>query len=66
MYINIKSLYYMSETNVISLKKDLKNPMQLVIALLNNTGLVGETVTEAGDPIMQIDWAGSREAHNNA
>ena len=56
----------MSETNVISLKKDLKNPMQLVIALLNNTGLVGETVTEAGDPIMQIDWAGSREAHNNA
>ena len=40
--------------------------MQLVTALLNNTGLVGETVMKAGDPIMQIDWAGSREGHNNA
>ena len=56
----------MSETNVMSLKKDLKSPMLLVTALLNNTGLVGETVTEAGDPVMQTDWAGSEEEHNNA
>lgn len=40
--------------------------MQLVTALLNNTGLVGETVMKAGDPIMQIDWAAGREGHNNA
>ena len=37
--------------------------MQLVAAILNNTGLVGETVVEAGDPVMQMDWAGSREGH---
>ena len=56
----------MSETNVMSLKKDLKSLMLLVTALLNDTGLAGETVMEAGDPVIQTDWAGSREEDNNA
>ena len=49
-----------------SLKKDLKSLMLLVTALLNDTGLAGETVMEAGDPVIQTDWAGSREEDNNA